>query len=57
MAKYRVLELSYIGIHLVQEGDIVDYDGEPGSNLELVDEATAEGVVEKLEKAASKVKA
>lgn len=37
MAQYRVLKKSFIGNHLREEGDIVEYDGKPGSNLEPVD--------------------
>ena len=40
MAKYRVLQKSFINNAIVEEGEIVDYDGEPGPNLEIVaDEA------------------
>jgi len=42
MAKYMVLEESYINEALIPEGTIVDFDGLPGSNLELVDEPTEE---------------
>jgi hypothetical protein len=37
MPKYRVLERSFINNGLREEGDIVEYDGKAGSNLELVD--------------------
>lgn len=37
--KYRVLEKSFINSALAQEGDIVEYNGKPGSNLELIKEA------------------
>lgn len=37
MAKYRVLAKSFIGNTLVEEGTVVDYDGEPGPNLEPMD--------------------
>lgn len=46
MAKYMVLEKSYINFELVEEGAIIEFDGEPGANLELVDEPK-EPVVEK----------
>jgi len=36
MATYRVLEKSFIGNAIREEGDIVEYDGEPSPNLELV---------------------
>lgn len=34
--KYRVLTKSFINNAIREEGDIVEYDGKPGSNLELV---------------------
>lgn len=37
--KYSVLEKSFINGGLAQEGDIVEYNGKPGSNLELIKEA------------------
>lgn len=37
MAQYRVKEKSFIGNALRDEGDIVDYDGVPGANLEPMD--------------------
>ena len=39
MAKYRVLEKSFIGDAIVEAGAIVDYDGEPSSNLEPIKKA------------------
>jgi hypothetical protein len=36
VAKYKVLEKSFINGALVEEGEIIDYDGEPGPNLEPV---------------------
>lgn len=43
MPKYRVLEKSFIGVHLVEAGAEVEYDGLPGKNLEpLDDEAKAQ---------------
>jgi len=39
MAKYRVLTKSYINSTIVEAGAIVEYDGKPGSNLELVEAA------------------
>ena len=41
MAKYMVLEESYINQQLVPSGTIIDFDGQPGSNLEPVDEPKA----------------
>ena len=39
--KYRVLALSWIGNRLVQPGDVVEYAGKPGSNLEELKEPKA----------------
>lgn len=36
MPKYRVLATSYINNQLVAPGDVVEYSGRPGSNLELM---------------------
>lgn len=38
MAKYRTLSKSFINNTIVEEGEIVEYDGKPGSNLELIKE-------------------
>lgn len=43
MPKYRVLERSYINSSLVEAGVEVDYDGEPGPNLEPLDPAPRKG--------------
>ena len=43
MAKYRVLQTSFINNSLVNEGDVVDYDGEAADNLELVSKASSKG--------------
>lgn len=37
MAKYRTLTKSFINNSIVEAGELVDYDGKPGSNLELVE--------------------
>ena len=37
MSRYRVKELSFIGNSLRHPGEEVDYDGEPGANLEPID--------------------
>jgi hypothetical protein len=37
MAQYKVLAKSFINNSIVEEGAIVDYDGKPGSNLELIE--------------------
>lgn len=36
MARYRVLEKSFINNSVVDAGTEVEYDGEPGFNLELI---------------------
>lgn len=36
MAQYRVTETSFINNKLVQAGDIVEYEGRAGKNLELI---------------------
>lgn len=36
MAQYRVLTTSFINNSIQEEGAIVEYDGKPGSNLELI---------------------
>lgn len=38
--RYRVLQKSFINNSIVEEGEIVEYHGKPGSNLERVDEPT-----------------
>ena len=38
---YRVLEKSFINNAIAEVGDIVEYTGEPGTNLELVSKAEA----------------
>lgn len=37
MAQYRVLQKSFINGHIQEEGSIVEYDGEPSENLELIE--------------------
>jgi hypothetical protein len=34
MAKYRVMEKSFINNALVEEGTEIEFDGEPGPNLQ-----------------------
>lgn len=41
-AKYRVLRLSHINSNLWPEGSEVEYDGEPGSALEPLNDAAKE---------------
>jgi hypothetical protein len=38
MTQYRVLEKSLIGNEIKEEGEMCEYDGLPGSNLEPVDD-------------------
>lgn len=42
MAQYRVLTKSFINNSIYEEDAIVEYDGKPGSNLELVSKDKAE---------------
>lgn len=37
MARYRVLEKSFINNRLVQPGEEIDYDGEASANLQRLD--------------------
>jgi hypothetical protein len=37
MAKYKVLAQSFINNKIVEVGEVVDYDGRPGANLELIE--------------------
>lgn len=41
MPKYKVLQKSFINNQILEEGEIVEYDGEPSSNLELVKKGKA----------------
>lgn len=41
MAKYKVLERSFINNAIVEAGEIVEYDGEPSSNLAKLTKAEA----------------
>lgn len=45
MAKFRVLTQSFIDNRIVQEGEVIDYDGVPHDNLEPLD-APAEKAAE-----------
>ncbi len=38
MPTYKVLEKSFINNTLLEPGETVEYDGKPGSNLELIKE-------------------
>ena len=48
--KYLVLVKSYINNAIREEGDIVEYDTKPGSNLQLVEEDAKEEVVKETKK-------
>lgn len=50
MPRYRVLVRSYINNAIREEGDVVEYDGRPGSNLELI-KAPKEAKAQKAEAA------
>jgi hypothetical protein len=41
MPKYRVLEKSFINNTIAEEGEIVEYSGKAGRNLELVEDEPA----------------
>lgn len=36
MPQYRVLQKSFIGNRIVEEGEVIEYDGDASDNLELV---------------------
>jgi hypothetical protein len=42
MAKYRTLTKSFINNAIVEAGQIVEFDGKAGSNLELIDDEKPE---------------
>lgn len=44
MAKYKVLERSFLNNRLHEAGDIINYDGTPAANLEPVDSAAKAAV-------------
>ena len=47
MPKYRVLAKSFINNAIAEVGDVVEYNGKPGSNLELIPEKKAEAAPKK----------
>lgn len=53
MPRYRVLAKSFINNAIAEEGDVVEYDGKPGSNLELIPEPKADGRKAKADKSAA----
>lgn len=42
MPKYRVLELSFINARLIPAGEEIEFDGDPGPNLEPLDDEAHE---------------
>ncbi|EQA0798701.1 hypothetical protein BU446_06720 [Escherichia coli] len=46
--KYRVLRLSHIHNNLWPEGSEIEYDGEPGSALEPINDAAEDGDLDKI---------
>lgn len=55
-AKYRILRLSFIGNQLLDEGAEIEYDGEPGSALQPLNDA-AKAAKKKAEQKHGKVSA
>lgn len=55
-AKYRILRLSFIGNQLLEAGAEIEYDGEPGSALEPMNDA-AKAAKKKAEQKHGKVSA
>lgn len=49
-AQYRVLSLSHIHNNLWPEGSVIEYDGEPGSALEPINEAAEKAKAAALKK-------
>lgn len=45
MPEYKVAKRSFINGRLHEPGDIVTYDGEPGSNLVSVDASLSEKII------------
>lgn len=38
MPRYKVLATSFINNTIVEEGEVIEYAGKPGTNLELVED-------------------
>ncbi|WP_155723597.1 hypothetical protein [Gluconobacter oxydans] len=53
MPRYRVTAESFVGGRLVQVGDVIEYDGVPGFNLEPAD-ATAKRAKDAASKSAAR---
>ena len=49
MPKYTVLAKSFIDNTLVEPGEVIEFSGKPGTNLELVKETKPKKVEEKQE--------
>ncbi|WP_158551927.1 hypothetical protein [Komagataeibacter melaceti] len=46
MAKYKVLTRSYIGGKIREAGEVIEYGGNPSSNLEPIDAAAEKKMAE-----------
>lgn len=53
MAKYRVETKSFIDGRLCEVGEVVEYEGEAGSNLKLIEEPKRSGKADKSDKGES----
>lgn len=53
MPKYRILAKSFINNTIAEVGEVVEYDGKPGSNLELIVEKKPEAAPQKAAKGKS----
>lgn len=51
MPRYKVLEKSFINDSIAEEGDIIEFNGKPSSNLELIEEAKGKAPAKKKEDA------
>lgn len=47
--KYRVLEKSFIGGRIVEEGEVIEFDGKAGNNLEPIKDSAPKAKVKKAE--------
>lgn len=57
MARYRVLEKSFLNFQLVEPGVEVDYDGKPDGNLEPLDDAAKDASEARIAELAAQRKA
>ena len=46
MPRYKVLIKSFINNTIVEQGDIVSFDGQPGANLELIKDSVKNSLKE-----------